>query len=259
VLFLEYTKTVLKDLLLPPAGPLLLAMIAALALRCWPRLSRLLLACGLLCLWLLCLPSVADELARVIQRYPPLDLSRPSGARAILILGGGGQHEDEPEYGGPAAGPYLLEKLAYGAYVARRTGLPILVTGWHGEAAAMRDSLQRNFGLSPRWVDAQAYDTFENARNAAHILRAAGVQRVILVTTSLHMWRASQECRAAGLSVVPAPMAVQGPPERSNQLAVLDYIPDAQALVRSTAALYELLGEQVRVFLAATHLRRQQA
>ena len=34
-----------------------------------------------------------------------------------------------PEYGGPAAGPGLLERLSYGAYVARRTGLPVLVSG----------------------------------------------------------------------------------------------------------------------------------
>jgi hypothetical protein len=38
---------------------------------------------------------------------------------------------------------------------------------------------------------------------------------------------------------------------------VLSYIPDVDAMSRSYAACYELLGEPVRIVLAATHLRRQ--
>jgi hypothetical protein len=38
---------------------------------------------------------------------------------------------------------------------------------------------------------------------------------------------------------------------------VYRYLPDAMALVRSSLATYELLGEPVRELLALTHLRRQ--
>jgi uncharacterized SAM-binding protein YcdF (DUF218 family) len=253
LLILKYCKTVLRTMILPPAGPLLLASIGALLLRRRPRLARLLLALGLGSLWLLSLPIVADALTRLVEHYPPLDLAQATQAQAIVILGGGGQRAYAPEYGGPAAEPVLLERLAYGAYVARSTGLPVLVTGNGIEATAMRASLARNFGLEVRWADDRAYDTFDNARNSAQLLRADGVQRIVLVTSATHLWRAAQEFTAAGLDVVPAPAGVL----EVRDTGVFRYLPTSQALLRSSAATYELLGEPVRKLLVLSHLRRQ--
>ena len=103
-----------------------------------PRLARVCLILGLGSLWLLSTPVVCDALAAMAEHYPPLDLRSAAGAQAIVILGGGGERALAPEYGGPAAEPLLLERLSYGAYIARKTGLPILVTGFRTEAAAMQ-------------------------------------------------------------------------------------------------------------------------
>jgi uncharacterized SAM-binding protein YcdF (DUF218 family) len=252
LLMLKYCKTLLRVLILPPAGPLLLAIIGALLLRRRPRLGRVLLVAGLGSLWLLSLPVVADALTRMAQRYPALDLSQATQAQAIVILGGGGQRAFAPEYGGPAADPVLLERLAYGAYVAQHSGLPVLVTGNGGEARAMRATLVRNFAVEPRWVEDRAYDTFDNASNSAQMLHADGVQRIVLVTSADHLWRAAQEFSAAGLQVTPAPAGVWAP----RDPALLRYLPDAQALVRSYSASYELVGEPVRKLLSLSHLRR---
>ena len=130
-----------------------------------------------------------------------------------------------PEYGGPAAEPLLLDRLAYGAYVAHHTGLPILVSGNGIEASAMRDTLARNFGIEPRWVEDRSYDTFDNASNSAQMLRADGVQRIVLVTSADHLWRAAQEFTAAGLEVMPAPAGMWA----DRDLGVLRYLPEAQA------------------------------
>jgi uncharacterized SAM-binding protein YcdF (DUF218 family) len=251
-LILKYCKTLLRVLILPPAGPLLLAIIGALLLRRRPRLGRLLLAAGLGSLWLLSLPVVADALTRMVQRYPPLDLAQATQAQAIVILGGGGQRAYAPEYGGPAPEPGLLERLAYGAYVAQHSGLPILVTGNGVEARAMRESLVRNFAIEPRWVEDRAYDTFDNASNSAQMLHADGVQRIVLVTSADHLWRAAQEFSAVGLQVTPAPAGVWSP----RDTGVMRYLPDARALVRSYSATYELAGEPVRKLLWLSHLRR---
>lgn len=254
LLLLKYAKTLLKNLLLPPTGPLLLAIAGLCLLAARPRLARALLALGLAASWLLATPSAADALTRLAEHYPPLQLRQPLTAQAIVILGGGGQRGYAPEYGGPAAEPYLLERLAYGAYLARRTGLPILLTGFHVEALAMRDTLTRNFGIDARWVDDQAYDTFDNARDSARLLRADGIDHIILVTRATHLWRAAHEFTSAGMVVTAAPVGMLAP--RTTEL-LYRYLPDAQALLRSYNALYELLGEQVRQFLALTHLRRQ--
>ena len=252
-MWLLHLKTLLRELVLPPTAPLLLAIAGLLLLQRRPRAARSLLALGVGLLWLLSTPVIADAITRLTERYPALDLSQIGGAQAIVILGGGGVRELAPEYGGPAAAPEMLDRLSYGAFIARRTNLPILVTGYGIEAAAMRATLRQNFDLDPRWVEDQAYDTFENARNAVRVLRRDGVDRVILITRASHMWRSVHEVTAAGLEVVPAPFGILAPRVRG----VLSYIPDVDAMSRSYAACYELLGEPVRIVLAATHLRRQ--
>jgi uncharacterized SAM-binding protein YcdF (DUF218 family) len=246
-------KTLLKDLVLPPAGPILLALLGLALLKVRPRLARACLIAGVVSLWLLSTPIVSDVLTRLVELYPPLDLQRAGNAQAIVILGGGGQRALAPEYaGGPAAEPLLLERLSYGAYIAKKTGLPVLVTGFSIEARAMHDTLARNFGLETRWVDDQAYDTFQNARNSARILNAEGVRRIVLVTRATHMRRSVQEFADAGFEVVPAPVGIL----TRRDFGVLRYVPNPEALLRSHMAIYELIGEPVRIFLSVSHLRR---
>ena len=252
-------KLLLRTLLLPPAGPLLIAAAGAWLLRSrtsarTARAGWLLLAAGLASLWLLATPLVADVLARAAEREAALDLTRPLQAEAIVILGGGDERSAAPEYGGePAPGSALLERLVYGAFLAHRTGLPVLVSGTAAEALAMRISLARDFRIEVRWVEDQSRDTFQNAQFSARLLKDAGVSRILLVTDSAHEWRASQEFASAGFTVVPAPVGVWAP----RETGLKRYLPAVSALTRSTAALYELLGDLVRRGLAALHLRRQ--
>jgi len=254
-------KSLLHTLLLPPGGPLLLAAVGALLIRRGSTAARrsgwALLIAGLATLWVLATPLVAEGLTRVAQRYPALDLSRPVRAQAIVILAGAATRDVAPEYGGePAATAGLLERIAYGAFVAQHTGLPVLVSGYPYEVLAMRASLARNFHTATRWVEQQSRDTFENALFSARMLKAAGVSRIILVTDGDHEWRAVHEFESAGLSVVPAPTALWAPPRhRDNPL--LRYLPTPGALEHSTEALYELLGDLARRTMAALGLRRQ--
>jgi uncharacterized SAM-binding protein YcdF (DUF218 family) len=245
-------KTLLKLVILPPAGPLLLAILGVFLIKRRPVLARACLILGLGSLWLLSTAVVSDALAHLTEHYPPLDLRNIDGAQAIVILGGGGQRAFAPEYGGPAANPYLLERLSYGAYVAHKTGLPILVTGSRIEASAMHETLLRNFDISARWVDDESYDTFENARNSVRLLKVSGINRIILVTHATHMWRSVHEFTAAGIEVVPAPAGILD----RGYFDITRYVPHAEALLRACAAINELLGEPVREFLAASHLRR---
>jgi uncharacterized SAM-binding protein YcdF (DUF218 family) len=148
----------------------------------------------------------------------------------------------------------LLERLSFGDYIARKTGLPILVTGYHVEAAAMRDTLMQNFGATVRWLDDQSYDTFDNARNSVRLLKTDDIHRVVLVTRATHMWRAVHEFTAAGIEVVPAPVGIL----TERELGYFRFVPNADALLRTCAAINELVGEPMRILLAALHLRRQE-
>jgi uncharacterized SAM-binding protein YcdF (DUF218 family) len=251
---LLYLKTLLRQLLLPPAGPLLVGFAGLLLLRRRPRLARVLIGFALGFLWLISTRLISHSIVMLAQSYPALDQSRLDGAQAIAILGGGVTHAVSPAYGGaPAAGPELLDKLAYGAYLSRRADLPILITGYRAESDAMQATLHTNFDIQPRWIDRDAYDTFENARNAAALFRHDGIERIILITTSVHMRRSVREFAATGLTVLPAPTdSLENTPH-----GVDDLVPTARALLQSYEAIYELIGEPVRQILAATHARRQ--
>jgi uncharacterized SAM-binding protein YcdF (DUF218 family) len=235
-------KLVLKNLVLPPAGPLLI-VLAGLLLAVSARHRRAGLAvcvAGALLLWLLATPVVADALLRAVERYPPLDLAKPVKAQAIAILGAG-VRLNAPEYGTSAPSATTLVRLVYGARVARVTGLPVLVSGSHYEAAAMSSFLQRELGVVPRWVESRSHDTRENAVNSAAMLSRAGIHQIVLVTSSAHMVRAVREFQAAGMRVVPAPAELW----TRRDPGMLVWVPNADALVRAQRALYEVLGRIV--------------
>ena len=252
-------KTLLHTLLLPPGGPLLLAaggawLLARARTVSARRCGWALLAAGLGTLWMLATPAVANVLSEAARRYPPLDLSLPVRAQAIVILGGGESRPVAPEYGGaPAAADGLLERVSYGGFLAQRTGLPVLVSGAEIEAQAMRASLARTFHVEARWVEDRSRDTFQNAAFTARILKPAGISRIILVTDASHEWRAAHEFMSAGFDVIPGP---EGAWEWHGS-GLNRYIPNMTSLAHSTEALYELGGDLVRRALITLDLRRQ--
>jgi uncharacterized SAM-binding protein YcdF (DUF218 family) len=236
-------RQILKSLVLPPTGPLIVAMLGlgVLHFSRWRRIGTALCAAGLLILWILATPIVADMLVRAGERYPSLDLQQVPHADAIVILAGGVRLA-AAEYGGPAPSVTTLQRLAYGALVARATRLPVLVSGTGQEAAAMNNSLQRDFGVPVQWVENHSRDTQENAQMSATILKAANVATIVLVTSANHMNRAAAEFRALGFTVIPAPTGMWSLQERR----VRQWVPSADALGRSQSALYEDLGDIVQ-------------
>ena len=247
-------KSLARKLILPPAGLLIVAVVGLLLMPRRRKLGVALVISGVGGLWLCATPAVADVLMSLAERYPSLDPSRPVNAQAVVILGGGSVRM-APEYGGWAAESDTLARLNYGAFVARRTALPILVSGSPEEAQAMSLTLTRDLGVRVRWIENQSGDTYENARFSARLVRPDGIHRIILVTGSSHEWRAAHEFMGAGFDVVPAPVGGDVPRGRG----VSRFIPSCEGLQRSTAALYELIGEPMRQLMSALHLRRQQA
>jgi uncharacterized SAM-binding protein YcdF (DUF218 family) len=236
-----------KTLLLPPASPLIVLAIGVLMLRRWPVGARAILGVAWLVLFALSTPLVAGWLQVAAGTERAVDPAQLKLARAIVILGGG-LRIDAPEYGGDTLGRLTLERIRYGARLARSTGLPVLVTGGRpnyatrGEAEVMRDALEQEFGVPVRWIESEARDTRENARNSAAILLPLGIRRVAVVMHGFDVQRAVAEFEAAGLQVIPAPTLVPRP----GLETVGDVLPQANALLGSYYALYELAGLIVR-------------
>jgi uncharacterized SAM-binding protein YcdF (DUF218 family) len=241
-----WVRTLLKAVLLPPAGPLLVAVFGLIVWRRWPRTGRALIGLGTISLFLLSVPAVAWLLQRSIESAPPVSLEEARTAQAIVIPGGG-IRRDAPEYGGDTLARLTLERVRYGARLARETRLPVLVSGgavFGGtpEAVLMRNALEDEFAQPVQWVESGSRTTRENAQRSAAVLREAGVTRIVLVMHGFDMRRAAAEFSAAGLSVVRAPTGLAPPGPDS----VADLLPSMAGLQGSYYALYEILGNAAR-------------
>lgn len=241
-------KKLLAALVLPPTGPLLLTLAGLALLVRWPRLGRSLAWLGALVLTALSLPGVSHALLRALDQSPPLDFSQARAADAIVIVGGGVRRA-APEYGGDTLGRLTLERVRYGALVARKTGLPVLasggtVYGGAAEAALIKAALEQEFGVPVKWTEARSRNTRENAYESAAILRDAGIRRVVLVAHGFDMPRAKAEFTAAGLHVIPAPTLVTAASFTFDH--PIEWLPSMSALSGSYYALYELLANAVR-------------
>ena len=241
-------RKALANLVLPPTGPLLLAMLGLLLLPRRPWLGRTLAWMGVLALLALSLPPMSHALLRALDQTPALDLSRAREAQAIVILGGG-VRRPAPEYGGETLGRLTLERVRYGALVARRTELPVLVSGGAllpgtTEAALMSRAMEQEFGVKVRWEEARSRDTRSNAVESAAILLPLGIKRVVLVAHGFDMPRATAEFASTGLQVIPAPTLVTS--QRFDHEHLGELLPAVGALQGSYFALYELMGDAVR-------------
>ena len=246
-------KTLARELILPPTSLLLLIFIGTLLIWRQRRIGLAFLVVGSGSLWLLCTPVVSDHLARLAERYPALNPDRPADAQAVVVIGGGGQRNYAPEYRGPMADPILLERLTLAAYLARRYSLPLAVSGEKTESFTMAQTLIRNFAVTPRWIEGNSRDTYENAQLSAKILFPDGVRKIILVTSGAHEWRAVQEFEGAGFAVLPAPAGLWS----TREYGVFQYLPSASALQRSYSAVYELIGEPMRRLLSSGGVREK--
>jgi uncharacterized SAM-binding protein YcdF (DUF218 family) len=237
----------LEALFLPPAAVLLMVPLGALLARRWKRLGRTLCVLALLWLWALSTPFVANLLLRSLQTFPALP---PTGALpeadAIVVLSA----EADPvgaEFGGPVAGPMTMQRLRYAAALQKRTGLPLLVSGGVAGrelpslASVMAKAATTEFGVPVRWQEDRSADTRENALFSAAILKAAGMQRVMLVTSAWHMPRAAAAFEAAGLRVIAAPTGF-APPIAED---VVKFTPHWRALRDADLALHEWVGRLV--------------
>jgi uncharacterized SAM-binding protein YcdF (DUF218 family) len=236
-------KAIAKALLLPPTGLLLVALFGLAIIRRHPRTGRMLATAAVTTLLALSMPIVAGGLVRLLDDSPPVDLNVAKTAQAIVIPGGG-VRRNALEYGGDTLGRLTLERVRYGARLAKATGLPVLVTGGSvlgntaPEALLMKEALESEYGVAVRWTEDRSRNTQENAAYSAKVLRTAGFHKIVLVMHSFDVPRTATMYTATGLQVIPAPIGVS----RHKIDLPEDLVPGISALVTSYYACYELIG-----------------
>jgi uncharacterized SAM-binding protein YcdF (DUF218 family) len=152
------------------------------------------------------------------------------------------------------------DRLIYAMRLWKESAAPqILVTGGRvevlgpyglSEAAVMAELLE-TMGVprSAILLEEQSRNTRENAVNTQSILNAQGLERVLLVTSALHMPRSTAIFAKLGIDVIPAPtdyLVTEADyefylrPDLSIQL--FNLVPSADDLWLTTLALREWIG-----------------
>jgi uncharacterized SAM-binding protein YcdF (DUF218 family) len=239
--------TVLKSLLLPPGGLILLLLAAFFLVR--GVLGRMLLFLGVVSLTLMSLPVVTTLLMQGLEVYPAIAASRPppGDAEAILVLGAG-RYDWAPEYGGDTVDEATLMRLRYGAHLHRTTGLPVYVSGGDPEnenpslGRLMAKVLKDDYGIDAAGVEDRSRTTWENAELSAPMLRADGIDKILLVTNAGHMPRSMDAFERFHVPAAAAPTGFVSGPSPGVPDRLGDLLPSMKALADSYHAIHEYLG-----------------
>jgi len=238
---------IIKTLVLPVASLLLCCFFGGFYLIRNKGKGGVFLLTPLICLFLLSLPVVSLFLAKIPKQYFALDYSVVDKVKpqAIVVLGGG-SNSYAPEYGVTGVvNTRTLIRLRYTAYLAKKVGLPILVSGGsvfedigRSEANLMASVLGEEFNIPVRWLESKSRNTAENALFSKRVLEEDSVNRVILITHAMHMNRAIKQFERVGLHVIPAPTSLPS----SFELNIFSFLPSASALEMSSMIIHEWLG-----------------
>lgn len=257
LLGLQHWKPFMTALVMPPV-PFLLGIVLA----AW-RLSRQLgsgwglLWLSLAGMWLSgCVGWARLMEAQWLQVPPVMNTARIEALRvttqpssAIVILGGG-KESLAPEYAMSSLSEGSLERLRYGVWLSRATGLPMAFSGGVGWGQVASDSeaqvaariAKDEFGRELKWTESASRDTRENAGFSVPLLHAEGVQHLIIVTNAWHMPRAlrafQQAAQGMPMAIEAAPMGLGSTVESIH----LEWVPTAEGFVRVRRVARELLG-----------------
>jgi uncharacterized SAM-binding protein YcdF (DUF218 family) len=177
-------------------------------------------------------------------------------AEAIVVLGGGIRPEDFPR-------PWIDvmesgDRVLHGAqlYLAGKAPLLIMSGGridWKGAGSPESSDMAKlaiALGVPQAAIaeDPTSLNTYENAVNVQGILQQRQINRVLLVTSALHMPRSLAIFKRLGIEAIPAPTDFLVSRQRLKEISgsrkaiALNLLPEASNLADVSRVLKEYLG-----------------
>ncbi|MGB3200614.1 MAG: YdcF family protein, partial [Nodosilinea sp.] len=199
---------------------------------------------------------VATGVMRSLEwRYPDsVDLPE---AEAIVVLGGAVKPQFPPR-------PWIDvaeegDRVLHGARLYLADKAPLLVfsggriTWGQGQTRSEAEDMAElavALGVPPSamLLEPNSLNTFENAAYTQVLLADRGIERILLVTSAMHMPRSLAIFRKQGFEVIPAPtdfhvaLDPQDPDQTTWQGRALSLMPQTENLHYLTRALKEYLG-----------------
>jgi uncharacterized SAM-binding protein YcdF (DUF218 family) len=239
-----------------PLGLVCIFIILALILYRKPAWQRLVLVLALVVLWLGSTRWIALGMVRSLEwRYLPM--TQMPSADAIVLLGGGTESAEYPRQ--TVELNSSGDRVLYAAWLYKQGKAPhILLSGglidWldTGNTPAEDMAVILDMMGVPKealWLESTSRNTYENAVNSRKFLNEKGINRIILVTSALHMPRSVDLFKHQGFDVIPAPTdysvtqaAWQRLTNPNLATQLLNLMPNIDNLSSVTRALKEYLG-----------------
>ncbi len=234
--------------LVSPLGTALVLGTAAWCFGYWRLRKPALVLSGLALSWLLLwsLPIASHELrAHIENEFPPVPVADLPSAPAIVVLGGAvGWPRAQTGHPNLSA---AADRMWHAARIYHAGKAPLMVLSGGGDPSLGQmpeAELMRRFLLdlgvpdSAMLKESNSLNTRENARYTADLLARRHIQRVLLVTSALHMGRAKTLFERVGLEVIPAPTDY----EVTRSRLWRNWMPDTDDLDGSARAMKELVG-----------------
>ena len=239
-----------------PLGLAIILLVAALLLR---RAARWAQICLLASLGILLIASSAwfpAMLTRFLEwQYLPLE-SYPK-TDVIVVLGGSTGSVQYPRQ--------IVEissggnRLLYAAHLYQQGVAPhLLLSGgtisWRSENEPPAQDMAKILGMlgipeEDLWIEPESRNTYENALFSRQVLAEKGIDRIILVTSAMHMPRAVALFEKQGFDVIPAPADYNITQagwdrlwDRNLTTQLFNLLPSVSNLNRTTSALKEYIG-----------------
>ena len=237
---------IIKRLILPP-GFIFVILLVGFGFSLWRfrRVGRVMLAVGILFLYLLSIPPTADLLLEPLEsRHRTLTPERLPRMGTLVVLTGGASatgHLPVSSRLSSSSSKRILEAVRLYHLMDQPK---IVISGGSGnpfvevsESLLMRELLL-NLRIPEKRIvtEGASKNTFENAK---------GIQRLrlkpplILITSASHMNRALRVFKGLGMNPLPAPCDFKA---RWSVHDPLQFLPSEGALATSTAAIYEYIG-----------------
>jgi len=240
-----------------PLGFTIILLVLALVLHRYRRLQKAGIIAALLILLIASNRWVAFSLSRSLE-WQYLPMGEIPKADAIVVLGGGTDPAEPPRPLVQVNG--AGERVIYAAYLFKQGKAPILLASggnldYSGPQpstpASDMDVLLTFMGIPEQaiWLEDKSQNTYENALFCARLLKAKNIDRVILVTSAIHMPRSVALFQKQGIQVIPAPADFNVTQAGWDDLThaplasqIINLLPSISNLRLTTDALKEYLG-----------------
>lgn len=244
-------NNIVQTIFLPPGISIVMMLMGLLIIQRFYATGKILLITGFILLITLSLPITAQGLNALLETDPALSSEKlkTSKAKAIVVLGAG-RYKNALEYPEKkdSVSKNALERLRYAAYLHKKSGLPILVSGgspngrMQSEASIMQDALKNILRVKTKWLDTESSNTWNNVKFSAKILQKNNIKNIILVTHAYHIPRARLAFEYFGFNITAAPLGFKARNHRDIPYTILDFLPSAHAMSSSSSAIHEFIG-----------------